>query len=331
MQEKKIQIGGQAVIEGVMMRGPEQIATAIRRKDGTIDVQKKPFISATKTNSFYKLPIIRGFVSLIEMLKIGFQTLNYSATVWEQDQKVIDDIDDNLNVSNKGAQKDSENKKEQSNQIGENFKKKLEEIFPFVIGISLALVFFGVMPYFLASLLNLEKSDFLFNLFAGSLRIVLFVIYVYCISFMKEIKRVFEYHGAEHMAVFAYEQKAPLKIESVKTFGTIHPRCGTSFMFIVLLVAILVFSIVDTIVAICFFTPGPLIRFLYHLPFIPFVSGISYEVLKLSEKKNNNFLIRIFTKPGMALQKITTQPPNEEQIEVAIVALREALNLVEND
>ena len=304
MNEKKIQIGGQAVIEGVMMRGPEHIATAIRRKDGCIEVQKKPFISITKSHPIYKLPVFRGFVSLIEMLKIGIQTLNHSASVWELDNS------ENTNTTAKSSTKD-----------------KIGEYLTIGISIALALLLFGFVPYLLTNLIGLEKQSILYNLFAGSLRIVFFVIYVFSISFLKDIKRVFQYHGAEHKAVFAYENKAELTVDSVRNFSTIHPRCGTSFMFFVLLIAILVFSCIDTLVIYYeLFTLTPVIRFLYHLPFIPLISGISYEFLKISEKKMNNFFIRIFTKPGMALQKITTQEPDDQQIEVAIVALKQALN-----
>ena len=306
MSDKKIQIGGQAVIEGVMMRGPEYIATAIRRKDGSIDIQKKPFVSITKTHPIYKRPIIRGFVSLIEMLKIGINTLNYSADAYEKDHL------------EETSEHDTSKK---TNKIGEY----LTLIFAF----ALALLLFGLVPYLLTSLMKIEESNILFNLFAGLIRIVFFVIYVYCISLWKDIKRVFEYHGAEHKAVFAYEQKAPLTVDSVRNFTTIHPRCGTSFMFFVLLVSILVFSVIDMIVATYWFRPGALIRFLYHLPFIPIISGISYEFLKLSEKKANNIFVKIFTYPGMSLQKITTQPPDDSQIEIAIVALKEALNISE--
>ncbi|MCL2065250.1 MAG: DUF1385 domain-containing protein [Candidatus Cloacimonetes bacterium] len=329
MSEKKIQIGGQAVIEGVMMRGPEHLATAVRRRDGSIEVQKKPFISITKTHPIYKRPVIRGFVSLIEMMKIGIQTLNYSADIWEKDNMEAP-------IQEEGTDKLTDIQDPKINEIqttkSTSFRKKMEEYLTYVAGFGLAILLFGFLPYWLASLLNLEKNNIYFNLFSGSLRIVFFVIYVYCISFMKEIKRVFEYHGAEHKAVFAYEQKAPLTVESVKEFITIHPRCGTSFMFIVLLIAILIFSIIDTFVAWYWnFIPNFLQRFLYHLPFIPLISGISYEFLKLSEKKGNNILMKLFTKPGMALQNITTQPPDELQIEVAIVALKEALNLENND
>ena len=310
-EEKKIQIGGQAVIEGVMMRGPEQIATAVRRKDGSIDIQVKAFLTRTKTHPFYSKPIVRGFVSLIEMMNIGFKSLNYSAGRSELD----DESEDAPQEPNEQSEPKKKPKKE----------SKFGEILTFAIAFILAFLLFGYVPYLLADLINIRDKDVIFNLFAGSIRIVFFVLYVYLISLMKDIKRVFEYHGAEHKVVFAHEKKEALTVENVKPYTTIHPRCGTSFMFFVLLVSILVFTILDTIVSIIWQTPGPLIRLLYHLPFIPVISGISYEFLKLSEKHLDRFWVKIFTKPGMALQKITTQEPDESQIETAIISLKAAL------
>jgi uncharacterized protein YqhQ len=313
MSEKKIQVGGQAVIEGVMMRGPSHIATAIRRKNGTIDVQVKPFVTLTKSHMLYSRPIIRGFVSLIEMLKIGISALNFSANRYELDYQDDAKSDDESQVS--------ENKKKKPSLA----RQKFEEALTICIAFVLAFALFGYVPYLCAQLLNLSKSDVLFNLFAGCIRIIFFVLYVYLISLMKDIRRVFEYHGAEHKAVTAHEHKETLTIENVRKYTTIHPRCGTSFMFFVLLVAILVFSVLDTFVSIYIAPPTAIVRLLYHLPFLPLIAGISYEFLRLTEKNINHPLVKVFTIPGMSLQKITTQPPDDIQIETAIVALKAAL------
>jgi len=302
MTEKKIQVGGQAVIEGVMMRGPAHIATAVRRADSSIVVRVSPFVTVTKSHPFYSLPIIRGFVSLIEMMTIGFKSLNFSAGQYELDT-------------------DTEAPKETSKA-----KQKFGEFMSYAVALVLAFLLFGYVPYLLSSLLGLSKQNILFNLFAGSIRIIFFVLYVYLISLMKDIRRVFEYHGAEHKTVSAYENKQQLTVNNVQPFSTIHPRCGTSFMFFVLLVAILVFSVIDTIVAYYWFIPNALQRLLYHLLFLPLISGISYEFLKLSEKNLNNPLVKIFTIPGMSLQKVTTQAPDPQQLEVAITSLQAALN-----
>lgn len=307
-ETKQIQIGGQAVIEGVMMRGPLHLATAIRRKDKSIEVQKQKFESKTKDNRIFGLPIIRGFVSLIEMLVIGIRTLNFSASRAELDWK------------------EEEKSKKQKKEKSEG-RKKAEELLSYIFAFGLAFLLFAWLPYRIAEWMNLGKQNIFFNLFAGAVRIVFFVVYVWIISKMKDVKRVFEYHGAEHKSVFAYENGNDLNMEEVQKFGTLHPRCGTSFMFFVLLISILIFSIVDTVVAYFWKAPAFQLRLLYHLFLIPLISGISYEVLKLSGKNIKHPLVRLMTAPGLALQRITTQPPDDEQIEVALVALKSALDM----
>lgn len=304
MKDKpEIQVGGQAVIEGVMMRGPKSISTAVRKKDDSILIKKESFISKTKTNKFCGLPIIRGFVSLIEMLSIGFRSLNFSAEEAIKDEEKAD-----------------EEKKESS---WDKFYQALSYVFAF----GLAFLFFVFLPYRIAYWVNIEKTSFIFNLFTGAVRIVFFVAYVFSISLLKDIRHLFEFHGAEHKTVFAYEKNPEFSLEDTKTFTTHHPRCGTSFIFIVLIIAILVFSIFDSLLVLFFgFTPPLLIRIGLHFLLLPFISGISYEILKFSGKNINNVFVRIFTAPGLFLQYITTKEPDEKQLEVAICALRSALD-----
>ena len=315
MSKKEISVGGQAVIEGVMMRGPEALATAIRRKDGTIELYKQPFTSITTRIKWLGLPIIRGFVNLIEMMKIGISTLTFSASRFE------------LDLQQEEIEKGKEIK--QRSQT----REKTEEFFSFVIAFGLAFLLFGLLPYKLADWVQLSKQDFYFNLFAGSIRIVFFVIYVWLISLMKDVKRLFRYHGAEHKNVNAYERNMDLSIANIQSNTTIHPRCGTSFMFFVLLVSILVFSITDTLVSI-YIIKGPvpvLIRLGYHFLMVPIVSGLSYEVLKFSGKNLSHPLVKLMTVPGMALQRITTQPPDDDMIETALVAMKAALDMDYSD
>ena len=309
-EKKQIQVGGQAVIEGVMMRGPEYLATAIRRKDKTIEIKKQKFVSITKSSKFLALPIVRGFVSLVEMMKIGIGTLNFSASRAELDWKEED-------------KKDGKKPKKEKSKS----RQKAEEVLSYIFAFGLAFLLFAFLPYQIAEWMNLAKENIYFNLFAGSIRIVFFVIYVWAISLMKDVKRIFQYHGAEHKAVFAYENDSELSVEKVQKFKTLHPRCGTSFMFFVLLISILIFSIVDTIVARYLGVPNVPIRLAYHFLMIPFISGISYEVLKLSGKNIKHPLVKLMTAPGLALQRITTHPPDEEQVEVAIVAMKSALEM----
>lgn len=307
MEEKKqIYVGGQAVIEGVMMRGPEHLATAIRRKDGSIEVWKKPFVTVTTKVKFYGLPIIRGFVSLIEMMIIGLETLTFSAKRFELD----------LTEEEKSKPKSAQ-------------REKAEEYITFIVAFGLAFLLFGLLPYKISDWLNLSKKDFYFNLFAGAVRIVFFVLYVFLIGKLKDINRIFRYHGAEHKNVNAYEHETPLQVREIQKWTTLHPRCGTSFIFFVLLVAILVFSIIDTIVsAFILHKPVPVfIRLGYHILMLPLISGISYEVLRFSGRNLKHPLVKLMTVPGMALQRITTQPPDDQMVETALIAMKASLDM----
>lgn len=307
MEEKKqIYVGGQAVIEGVMMRGPQCLATCIRRKDGSLELWKKPFVTITQTVKFYGLPLIRGFVSLIEMLIIGMETLSFSAKRFELD----------LSEEEKGKPKSAG-------------REKTEEVMTFVFAFAILILLFGVLPYKVSGWLHLSKNNLYFNLVAGLLRIALFVLYIWIISKLKDIRRVFRYHGAEHKNVNAYEHDTPLQIAEIQKWTTLHPRCGTSFMFFVLLVAILIFSLVDTLVsAFILHRPLPvLLRLGYHFLLIPLISGISYEILRYSGRNLNHPVVKILTIPGMALQRMTTQPPDDQMVETALVAMKAALDM----
>lgn len=311
IMKKEINVGGQAVIEGVMMRGPDRLATAVRRKSGDIELKITPFVSITQKKKAFGKPIIRGFVSLIEMMKIGFSTLTFSADRFEEDLKI--------EAAEKG-----EKIKEKS-----KFFSQVEEVFSFIIAFGLAFLLFGLLPYKLSDWMNLSKQDLFFNLFAGGIRIVMFVLYIWLISFMEDIKRLFRYHGAEHKNVNAYEKNVDLEIADIQAQTTIHPRCGTSFMFFVLLIGILIFSVVDTLVS-HYIVKAPLPMYLrlgYHILLIPLISGVSYEVLRYSGKNLNHPIVKIMTIPGMALQKITTQEPDDEMAEVALVAMKAALEM----
>ncbi len=303
--KKSIAVGGQAVIEGVMMRGPDKIATAIRRASGKIELKIQSFVSITQKIKFLGLPLIRGFVSLIEMMKIGVGTLTFSANRWELDNQ--------------------EESKKQKSAAGE----KVGEFFSYVISIGLAFLLFGVLPYKIADWVNLSKQNVYFNLVAGLIRITFFVIYLLIISKLKDIHRVFQYHGAEHKCVNAYEKDVKLNVTEIQKMTTLHPRCGTSFMFFVLLISILIFSIIDTLAVAWIFHAPPkvLVRLGYHLLFFPLISGVSYEILKLSGKNINHPLVKMMTGPGMALQRITTQPPEDSMIECALVAMKATLDM----
>lgn len=309
--KKEISVGGQAVIEGVMMRGPDSLATALRRKDGSIELYKQPFASKAKKGTFLGLPLVRGFVSLIEMLVIGMKTITLSANRAELDVKAEE--------AAQGKQQKEKSK----------VAVQTENLISYVIAFVLAFVLFAWLPYRIADWIGLAKQNFYFNLFAGSIRIVFFVLYIWLISRMKDIHRLFQYHGAEHKNVNAYEKETGLDIAAIQTNTTIHPRCGTSFMFFVLLVSILIFSVTDTLVSL-FILKGQVpmaLRLGYHLLLIPLVSGVSYEILKFSGKNLKHPVVKLLTVPGMALQRITTQPPDDQMVETALVAMKAALDM----
>lgn len=293
---KKILVGGQAVIEGVMMRVPGYYATAVRRKNGEIDKFREQSSSISDKYPLLKKTILRGAVSLFESMKIGFSTLQWSA------DKAIED---------------EEGETSEENPVW----TFLTTVFAFLLAIGL----FLVLPLFLTTkVFNFENDALLFNLVAGLHRIVFFLIYLWLISLMKDVRRLFEYHGAEHKVVYTFEAGQDLTVENARKYSTQHPRCGTSFIFIVLLISILLFSLIDTLVILAFGSIGLVTRIVYHLVSVPLVAGVSYELLKLSSRYSNNFITRILIKPGLWLQKITTKPPSDEQLETAIVALKTA-------
>lgn len=303
---KKDTVGGQALIEGVMMRGKEKISLAVRRGENDVLVESENFVSITKKYPILKLPILRGAISLFESLAVGYKTLSRSADI----------------VTEVENQKNPQKTVKKTNKALESFYSILSLIISFAI-------MFGVFmyaPMWIFSQFIPKESALLFNICAGVFRIILLVGYMYLISLWKEIRRVFEYHGAEHKAIFTYEDGKELSLENMRSYTTLHPRCGTSFLFLVGFICILLFSIVDA-VYISYFGPFPNVftRFLVHIILIPLVSGTSYEVLKLSDRYQNVPIVKTAILPGLWLQKITTKEPSDDQLEVASMALKAAL------
>lgn len=297
-----IEVGGQAVIEGVMIRSPKRVVTAVRRKSGEIVVKKEPYVALSKRYRPLSLPILRGVVSFFEMLVIGLKTLNYSAEMAMAD----------LEVEQKGE-----------GSASRNTGFLVVSLF---LGLGLGLAIFFFTPLLLASLLQIHKGALGFNLIAGAIRILLFLAYVWVISLFSELRRLFEYHGAEHKSIFAYEAGQELTPEKVRSFSTRHPRCGTSFLLIVALLAILIFALADTIYALrTGHLPGLAQRLLIHFLLLPLVAGASYELLKLSGRARKHRLVRMLVAPGLWIQRITTREPDDEQLAVALVALKESL------
>jgi uncharacterized protein YqhQ len=296
---KKTSIGGQALIEGIMMKGPDKIATAVRKPDGEI-VVKESEIKPLFKHKFFKLPIIRGSFVLIDSLVNGVKELMYSAEFFGEDYE-----EDALDKFLKKV-----------------FKDKADTAIIYV-SVIIALLFsvgiFILGPTLLTNFLkNIVKSTLLLNLIEGIIRVFLFVGYVYLVSKLNDIKRVFMYHGAEHKTIYCYENGEDLTVENVRKYKTLHPRCGTSFMINVMLISILVFSF--------FGWPNPLMRLVIRVAMLPVIAGLSYELNRyVGNSDSENIFTKIITYPGFQIQKITTKEPDDSMIEVAIAAMERVI------
>lgn len=304
MEKQQIQIGGQAVIEGVMMRSKDAYSVAVRRKDGSILVRKKPFTSIARRYKIFALPLVRGAFVLIESLVLGIKALTFSGDVAVQDEK------SNAEDGADAAGSSSIPKK----SIWANLWLATTVLFSFALGL---FIFFYV-PLLITEFLGAE-TGFWFNVIDGILRLAIFLGYLGLITMMKDIRRVFEYHGAEHKSIFAFETEADLTPIAAKAMTRFHPRCGTSFLLIVMLVSIFVFMFLGK--------PETIGDRFFRLAFIPLIGGISYELIRLSTAGSQKKFWRPFILPGLWLQKLTTKEPDESQLEVAIVALKAALGL----
>ncbi len=298
-ESHEAKVGGQAIIEGVMMRSKENVSWAVQKPSGEIAIESLPFISLSKRISLLGKPVFRGVISLVESLQLGFKALSRSAEL---------------------AAEEPDEKKEKTWKDGAANALS--------IGIALVISFglFLYLPLKVLSFFVPQESALLYNLLAGGIRIIFFLTYLVAISMMKDIRRVFEFHGAEHKAIFAYEDGKDLTIDNMKPYTTFHPRCGTSFMLLVALICVGIFAVIDGLI-IHFIGPYPntVIRTLVHIAFIPLVSGTSFEILRLSDRYRNFGPIRLLVQPGLWLQRITTKEPDDTQLNVASKALEAAL------
>ena len=301
-------IGGQAVMEGVMMRGPYKTAVAVRKPDG--DIECKVEENGTKTRSaFFKLPIVRGCVNFIDSLVIGMKALMYSAEFVDLEEE------------------EGESESKFDKWLDDKFGDKIKDIVIYV-SIAISLVFsvllFMILPTFLTrgaeklgSLLPavsaFTDSHLFTSLFEGIVRMVIFIGYLALVSNMKDINRVFQYHGAEHKTIACYEAGEELTVENVKKFERFHPRCGTSFLLFVMIVSILLFALLPRVDMI-------ILRVAMRLALLPVVAGISYEIIKWAGR-SKNVCVTCLSKPGLWLQKLTTREPDESMIEVAIASM----------
>ncbi len=299
-------IGGQAVIEGVMMRGPKEIAVAVRTPDQEIVIDKKPIASILQKWKFLKLPIIRGVVSFIESLIIGTKALMFSAEFFDIEEEEDKKKKEAMTEEEKKAMEAKENK-------AKNIAIYGSVAFALVFGIALFMMLPTVLVSFVKDFL---PSGVLATLAEGIIRIAIFLAYVSLVSLMKDIRRVFEYHGAEHKTIFCYESGEELTVENARKHSRLHPRCGTSFLLIVMVVSIILFSFISW--------DNPWTRLGIRLLLLPVVAGISYEIIKLAGRSKGR-VMKIVSFPGMMLQKITTREPDDSQLEVAIASLKAVL------
>lgn len=285
-----------------MMRSPDATAIAVRRENGEIVTQKEPNKSAARNNRFLSLPIIRGVVNFIEMLFLGVKTITDSARLY--DPELMED--------------EKPNRAEE--YIAEKTGKNAMDVaifFSVVIAVGLAVVLFFILPNLITGWITpYVHSTFAKNLIDGLIRVGIFIAYLAAITNMKEIKRLFGYHGAEHKVINCYEHDLPLDPEHARECSRLHPRCGTSFLLIVMTISIIIFSFLG-------WSENPWMRLGLRLAMLPVVAGVSYEVLKLLAKKENA-LTRALRKPGMALQYLSTREPDDEMLEAAIVSFRAA-------
>lgn len=298
----KTSIGGQAVIEGVMMRGPETIATAVRKPDNEIivDTQK---IGKVRKSKFLKLPIIRGCVNFIDSMVIGVKSLMFSAKFF--------DVDDDGNQIEKEP---GRFEKWLNEKLGSEKALNAVIYLSVVFSVCLSVGLFILLPAWLAGFIeNFTDSHALYIATEGAVRIILFVLYLFLVSQMKDIKRVFMYHGAEHKTIHCYEHREELTVENVRKHTRLHPRCGTSFLLIVMVISIVIFFFIrfDNI----------FLRLLSRLVLIPVVAGISYEIIKFAGR-HDNWFTKIISYPGMLFQYITTREPDDSQIEVSIASIK---------
>lgn len=295
-------IGGQAVIEGVMMRGPKEIAIAVRTPDGSITVDKKPVQSLSMKYKFLKLPIIRGVLAFFESMIVGVQSLMFSAEFYDIEPE------------------EGEQPSKFDRWLEKVFGDKLQDAmiyFSVIIAVLFGVGLFILVPTLIVGFVKqLVQNHIVATIAEGALRITIFLIYIVLISQMKDIQRVFQYHGAEHKSIFCYENQEELTVENVKKYGRLHPRCGTSFLLIVMVVSIILFSFISW--------NNVWSRLGFRLLLLPLVAGLSYELIKFAGRSQHP-IAKAISIPGMYLQKLTTREPDDSQIEVAIEALKHVI------
>ncbi len=294
---KSSNIGGQAVLEGIMMKNGPKYAVAVRKPDGEIEVKTDEYKSIVKWEKLTKIPFVRGVFNFVDSLVLGMKTLTYSASFFEEETEVV--------LTEEEA-------------IKQQKKDDLIMGITMVVSVVLAMGLFMILPYLISNLFKgIIASRFLRTVLESVVRVGLFVVYILAVSQMKDIQRTFMYHGAEHKCINCIEHGMELTVENVKKSSKQHKRCGTSFLFFVMLVSVIV----------CFFitAESQLLRILIRLALLPVIAGISYEIIRLAGSSSNPF-VELLSKPGMALQNLTTKEPEDDMVEVAICAVEEVFD-----
>lgn len=303
----KTSVGGQALIEGIMMMGPDGAAVSVRVPDGSIDTEKVPVKHLRDKCKFFGLPIIRGIVNYVESMLFGYKCLMMSA-----EKSGLDDL-----------QNDEENTSKLDKWLNDHLNKKVLGVLTAVasvLGMGLAFVLFFYLPTISVKFLNSLTDGAITNfkaLFEGVIRMCIFVAYIALVSLMKDIKRTFMYHGAEHKTIFCYENGLELTVENVKKQSRFHPRCGTSFIFVIIIISV----ILSSVISITFkdLHDNTVLWMAVKLLILPLIAGISYEFIKYAGK-HDNLLVKILAAPGLWMQRLTTKEPDDDMIEVALAA-----------
>lgn len=291
-----VRIGGQAVIEGVMMKNMDRYAVSVRKPNGKIETKVEECVSFAEKHPLFQLPVFRGMANFLESMVIGMKTLNYSASFYEDEEE----------------QTESRTEQLLEKILGEKAEKIIMGIV-LVFSLAISIGLFMILPYIASEALGkLIRNEYVILFMEGIIRIAIFLGYIVLISRMEDIKRVFMYHGAEHKTINCLEAGVPLTPENVDNFSRLHKRCGTSFIFIVMIISMVFFFFirVDTI----------WLRIVLRLLFLPLVAGVSYEFIRLAGSSDHP-LVQIFSKPGLALQRLTTKEPDHSMIEVAIASV----------
>ena len=297
--QKKTTIGGQAIIEGIVMKGPQKTCTVVRKADGELVLKEE---DAHHPAAIWKAPILRGAYNLFTAMKDGIQAINYSASFFEDEEPDVPPSKFEIWLENK---------------FGSAGVEKFVLGLATVLGIALPVGLFMLLPSFLGGFVPADWGVLARNVLEGIVRIVIFLIFMWSVSHMKDIRRTFEYHGAEHKTIFCYESGAELTVENVRRQPKYHPRCGTSFMFVLIIVATIVSSIVFSLVEIT----HPVLRMLAHLALLPLVVGISYEFNRFAGR-SDGIVSRTLRAPGLMIQRLTVFEPDDEMIEVAITGMK---------